>query len=99
MRIGIFICYCGSNIAGTVDVEKVAKEALKLLEAVTEGLGEGKIVFSDEADRIVMKPKGLLNMRVTASQDELQDRISIRLTWRAGGEKGSRKKALSVSSK
>ncbi len=22
MRIGIFICYCGSNIGGTVDVEK-----------------------------------------------------------------------------
>jgi len=30
LRIGIFVCYCGSNIAGTVDVEKVAKEALKL---------------------------------------------------------------------
>jgi len=29
LRIGIFVCYCGSNIAGTVDVEKVAKEALK----------------------------------------------------------------------
>ena len=29
MRIGVFICYCGSNIAGTVDVEKVAKEVLK----------------------------------------------------------------------
>ncbi|HAJ95748.1 MAG TPA: pyridine nucleotide-disulfide oxidoreductase, partial [Actinobacteria bacterium] len=29
MRIGIFVCYCGSNIAGTVDVEKVAREVLK----------------------------------------------------------------------
>lgn len=29
MRIGIFICHCGSNIAGTVDVEKVAREVLK----------------------------------------------------------------------
>lgn len=29
MRIGIFICYCGSNIAGTVDVERVAREVLK----------------------------------------------------------------------
>ena len=26
-RIGVFICYCGSNIAGTVDVEKVAEAA------------------------------------------------------------------------
>lgn len=27
MRIGVFICHCGSNIAGTVDCEKVAKVA------------------------------------------------------------------------
>jgi len=25
-RIGIFICHCGTNIAGTVDVEKIAEE-------------------------------------------------------------------------
>ena len=24
-RIGVFICWCGSNIAATVDVEKVAE--------------------------------------------------------------------------
>ncbi|MGM0366529.1 MAG: FAD-dependent oxidoreductase [Actinomycetota bacterium] len=29
MRIGVFICYCGSNIAANVDVEKVAQEAQK----------------------------------------------------------------------
>ena len=27
-RIGVFVCWCGSNIAGTVDVKAVA-EALK----------------------------------------------------------------------
>lgn len=27
-RIGVFICWCGSNIAATVDVERVA-EAIK----------------------------------------------------------------------
>ena len=30
MRVGVFICHCGSNIAGTVDVAKVAAEARKL---------------------------------------------------------------------
>lgn len=30
MRVGVFICHCGSNIAGTVDVAKVAEEARKL---------------------------------------------------------------------
>lgn len=27
-RIGVFVCHCGSNIAGTVDVKKVAEKAL-----------------------------------------------------------------------
>ncbi|MFH1784775.1 MAG: CoB--CoM heterodisulfide reductase iron-sulfur subunit A family protein [bacterium] len=27
MKIGVFICHCGTNISATVDVEKVAKEA------------------------------------------------------------------------
>jgi heterodisulfide reductase subunit A len=27
MRIGVYVCYCGSNIAGTVDVEAVAEYA------------------------------------------------------------------------
>jgi len=29
-RVGVFICHCGSNIAATVDVKKVAEEAGKL---------------------------------------------------------------------
>ena len=28
-RIGVFVCHCGSNIAATVDVKKVAEWALK----------------------------------------------------------------------
>lgn len=35
-RIGVYICYCGSNIAGTVDVEEVARYA-GTLEGVTVG--------------------------------------------------------------
>jgi heterodisulfide reductase subunit A2 len=30
MRIGVYVCYCGSNIAGTVDVEAVARYAEQL---------------------------------------------------------------------
>lgn len=26
-RVGVFVCWCGNNIAGTVDVEKVAEAA------------------------------------------------------------------------
>ncbi|OQX51896.1 MAG: disulfide reductase [Candidatus Cloacimonas sp. 4484_209] len=30
MRIGVFICHCGLNIAGVIDVKKVAAEAAKI---------------------------------------------------------------------
>ncbi len=30
-RIGVYVCHCGSNIAGTVDVENVAKWAAEKL--------------------------------------------------------------------
>jgi heterodisulfide reductase subunit A len=33
-RIGVFVCYCGLNIAGTVDVEDVAEYARKLPDVV-----------------------------------------------------------------
>jgi len=29
-RVGVFVCYCGLNIAGTVDVEDVAEYARAL---------------------------------------------------------------------
>lgn len=34
MRIGVFICHCGNNIAGTVDCEAVAKNALAFPDVV-----------------------------------------------------------------
>ena len=34
-RVGVFVCWCGSNIAGTVDVQAVA-EALGVKEDTNE---------------------------------------------------------------
>ena len=34
MKIGVFICHCGSNIAATVDVKKVAETAGRMAEVV-----------------------------------------------------------------
>ncbi len=34
LRIGVFICHCGTNIAGFVDVEKVAEEIKKVPDVV-----------------------------------------------------------------
>jgi len=37
-RIGVYICHCGSNIAGTVDVEEVARFAQGLGSVVSSCL-------------------------------------------------------------
>ena len=34
MRIGVFICHCGSNIGSTVDTPEVARRALGLADVV-----------------------------------------------------------------
>ena len=33
-RIGVFVCHCGTNIAGVIDVKKVAKASLKYKNVV-----------------------------------------------------------------
>ena len=74
------------------------KSISKILEAVTEGIEKGKLVFSDEDDKIVMKPDGLLELKLTASQEDNRQRVNIRISWQEESKKKGNKKRLSVSS-
>lgn len=67
----------------------------ELLKSITQGIGKGKLTFSDEGGELLMEPEGLLNLKVTASQDEARHRIDIRITWQAE-ERIERKRPLSV---
>ena len=69
-----------------------------LLKALSKGIAEGKLSFSDEDGEIVMEPEGLLNLKVTASQEERRHRVNIRITWQAE-EKAQQKQALRVNAK
>ena len=71
------------------------KSIQDILKAVTKGIAKGKLTFSDEDGEIQMDPEGLLNLKVTASQDETQNRVNIRITWQSE-EKPKRRKPLSV---
>ncbi|MCO8122196.1 amphi-Trp domain-containing protein [Stieleria sp. TO1_6] len=53
----------------------------RLLNALVEGVNKGKLVLEDEDGTMVMKPKGLANLKISASQDEKKNRLDIRLTW------------------
>ena len=68
----------------------------EILKAITRGIAKGTLSFSDEDGEISMAPEGLLNLKVTANQDESRHRLSIRITWQAE-EKVKQKKSLVVN--
>ncbi len=64
-RIGVFVCHCGTNIAKTVDVKRVAEEVGKLpdvvystdLQYACSKLGQGAIeeaIREHQLDRVVV---------------------------------------------
>ncbi len=75
------------------------KSIRDLLKSVINGIDKGKITFSDEDGEIVMTPKDLLHLKLTATQDENRRRINIRISWQQDSKKVSKKKNISVSSK
>jgi amphi-Trp domain-containing protein len=75
------------------------KTIRNILKSISNGLSEGKLTFSDDEDTIIMEPEGLLNLKLTATQEEGRHRINIRISWQVEDEPAKKKKALSVSTK
>lgn len=75
------------------------KSIQHILKSINAGLAKGKITFSDEDDSIVMQPDGLLDLKVTATQESNKNRINIRISWQTDDGKDKKEKKLSVSSK
>ena len=67
-----------------------------ILKSIASGLAKGKITFSDEDEKIVMKPEGLLDLKVTATQEENRNRFNIRISWQVDDSREKKKKSLSV---
>lgn len=72
-----------------------AKTIQEILKSITKGIAKGKLTFSDEDGEIVMEPEGLLNLKVTASQEEFQNRFDLRITWQPE-DKVKQRKPLSI---
>ena len=67
-----------------------------ILKSIASGLAKGKITFSDEDEKIVMKPEGLLDLKLTATQEENRNRFNIRISWQVDDSLEKKKKSLSV---
>ena len=69
----------------------------EILEAVTRGIASGKVSFSDADDKIVMKPEGLLHLKLTASREDGRQRINIRISWEVENTRVKKKSRLKVA--
>ena len=72
------------------------KSIQDILKSITSGIAKGKITFSDEDEKIVMRPEGLLDIKITASQEENRNRFNIRISWQVDDSREKKKKSLSV---
>ena len=72
------------------------KSLQDILKAVSTGIARGKITFSDEDEKIVMRPEGLLELKITALQEENRNRFNIRISWQTEADAVNKKKRLSV---
>ncbi|MBT3471337.1 MAG: amphi-Trp domain-containing protein [Gammaproteobacteria bacterium] len=70
----------------------------KILNAITDGIEGGKLRFSDDDNKIEMTPEDLLELKLTASQEDGRQRVNIRISWQEKEKKRRSKKPLKVSS-
>ncbi|MBN1393430.1 MAG: CoB--CoM heterodisulfide reductase iron-sulfur subunit A family protein [Pirellulales bacterium] len=85
-KIGIYVCHCGSNIAGTVDVEEVARWAGERIEDVAVAR-DYKFMCSSLGQQMIeedIKSKGLTRVVVAACSPSLHEKTFRRACEKAG---------------
>lgn len=85
-KIGVYVCHCGINIAGKVDVQEVVRFA-KTLPFVTVAR-EYKFMCSDPGQELIQQDlrEGLINRVVVASCSPLMHEATFRRATAEGGE-------------
>lgn len=59
-----------------------ADDIQDVLKAISKGLGKGKLEFSDDKEgELQLDPKGLLRLKVTASDDEDSQQFDVKVRW------------------
>ena len=85
-KVGVYICHCGSNIAGVVDVEAVSKWAGEELENVVVSR-DYKFMCSSLGQELVeedIKNAGLTRVVIAAGSPHLHEKTFRRACSNAG---------------
>ena len=72
------------------------KSIQDILKAISSGIAKGKITFSGEDEKIVMRPEGLLELKVTAAQEDNRNRFNIRVSWQVDDDGEKKGRSLTV---
>jgi amphi-Trp domain-containing protein len=67
-----------------------------LLKSITQGIGKGSLILSDDEGEMELKPDGLLQLKVTASQDSEKHRLNLRITWTTANGEDKKQKKLKI---
>ncbi len=84
-KIGVYICHCGSNIAGTVDVSEVAEFAKGLPDVVVSR--DDKFMCSSAGQELIqrdIKESGLTRIVVAACSPHMHEQTFRAAAGRAG---------------
>jgi heterodisulfide reductase subunit A len=85
MRIGVFVCQCGTNIAGTVDTEAVARKALEFADVA---YATSYVYMCSEPGQLeiqrAIKEKNLQGVVVAACSPRMHEPTFRRAVERAG---------------
>lgn len=57
------------------------KSIQQILKSISKGIAKGELTLADDEGEISLEPDGLLNVKVSARQQDNQNRLSIRISW------------------
>jgi amphi-Trp domain-containing protein len=66
-----------------------------MLKSIAKAIAKGELKFSDQDGEIIMEPKGLLNLKISARKQDGEQRLDLRVTWKTQ-EKIAKKMPLSI---
>ena len=58
------------------------KSIQNILKSISKAIAKGELKFSDQDGEIVMEPKGLLNLKITAKKQDDEQRLDLRISWK-----------------
>ncbi|QEP44678.1 amphi-Trp domain-containing protein [Ectothiorhodospiraceae bacterium BW-2] len=67
-----------------------------ILSALQEGFAKGKLVLSDESGEIKLTPSGLLNVKLSADEEEHRHKLTLRISWQSPSQLPAKKGSLKV---